>query len=186
MIPPRDEPELRARLSRLGASRSAPSPRRRGFRCLARASAQGEVRPTEDGSLRRRMGVTSELDSARLYDRERLLASSRASGVPPPTFRIAALPVASAARRLPCRKTIGGEAPNDEVVTKFSLVSGSLGNGRTTCAPRRCALHRGRVPQDRLRAALSARAGQLWTRCVCWTMRTAGRGGGWKNKMPTP
>src|SRR5258708_36281880 len=67
------------------------------------------------------MGVTSELESARLSDCERLLASSRACGVPPPTFRIAALPAGSAARRLTCRKTIG--APDDEVVTKFSLVS---------------------------------------------------------------
>src|SRR2546428_8827498 len=63
------------------------------------------------------MGVTSELDSARLSDRERLLASSRASGVPPPTFRIAALPVESVARRLPDDR---GEAPYDEVVTKVS------------------------------------------------------------------
>ena len=60
------------------------------------------------------------------------------------------------------------EAPNDEVVTKFALVTGSHRDAAR--------VHRGRVPQDRLRAAVSARgAGPLWTRCVCWTMRTAGR-----------
>jgi hypothetical protein len=62
---------------------------------------------------------TSRLAAARALDmqiyagvwanRERLLASSRASGVPPPTFRISALPFGSAAN-LPCRKRIGNAA----------------------------------------------------------------------------
>jgi hypothetical protein len=39
-------------------------------------------------------------------DRERLLASSRASGILPTTFRIAVLPVGSAAGSLPSRRPI--------------------------------------------------------------------------------